>query len=289
MTVAPHLVPDRHPEPPPAVRERLAVALGGGVSLALHAAVLAAVLGAGGTAAPPMPPVIGIDLVAPPAAAPAAPAGDGATAAAGEPVTGDAPAPEPSATGATADTAPDATAEAATEPEPTTVRDAVTEAPPDPHDGEESPAAAAAPPPPPRAKPPPPRTAAIPKVNAPAAAAPARTPGPAAAPPDAAQAGAGGGAAAAGPSRSAAPVDAAPPPYPPLARRRGLEGRVVLTVRVSPAGRAESVDVLVSSGHAILDAAARDAARGWRYRPALDAGIAVAAALEIPVQFRLED
>lgn len=44
--------------------------------------------------------------------------------------------------------------------------------------------------------------------------------------------------------------------YPPLARRRGLEGRVVLRLAINTAGEADALFVTESSGHAILDRAA---------------------------------
>ncbi len=45
----------------------------------------------------------------------------------------------------------------------------------------------------------------------------------------------------------------------------------------------------LSSGHEDLDRAAVDAARRWRFRPATQAGIAVAATLTTAVHFRLTD
>lgn len=79
------------------------------------------------------------------------------------------------------------------------------------------------------------------------------------------------------------------PEYPARARRRGWEGRVLLVVRVRADGAAETVRVASSSGHGILDRAARDAVRRWRFNPARRAGISVAASLEVPVTFRLID
>jgi protein TonB len=81
----------------------------------------------------------------------------------------------------------------------------------------------------------------------------------------------------------------APPRYPLAARRRGDEGRVVLRVRVSADGRAETVTVAKSSGHALLDEAAQRAVARWRFVPGRLAGLPVAAALDVPVTFRLKD
>ncbi len=79
------------------------------------------------------------------------------------------------------------------------------------------------------------------------------------------------------------------PVYPPLARERGLEGRVVLRAEVGADGSALSVTVAQSSGHAILDRAARDAVQRWRFTPARVDGVPVAGAIDVPVVFRQID
>lgn len=43
--------------------------------------------------------------------------------------------------------------------------------------------------------------------------------------------------------------------YPRMARRRGIEGEVRLRFRISPTGEVESVEILKSSGYALLDSA----------------------------------
>ncbi len=43
------------------------------------------------------------------------------------------------------------------------------------------------------------------------------------------------------------------PPYPPAARRAGLEGTVIFSVVVDASGKPQSASVKTSSGHAILD------------------------------------
>ncbi len=88
--------------------------------------------------------------------------------------------------------------------------------------------------------------------------------------------------------RNAAPdADNAPPRYPRLARREGYEGRVLLRVRVSADGRCLAVQVARSSGYAILDRAATEAVRTWRFRPAARGGRAMASELTIPIRFQL--
>ena len=81
----------------------------------------------------------------------------------------------------------------------------------------------------------------------------------------------------------------APPDYPAESRRRGEEGVVRLALRVGIDGRVETAEVSVSSGHARLDEAAVAAARRWRFRPATQGGLPVAATLPTAVHFRLTD
>lgn len=77
------------------------------------------------------------------------------------------------------------------------------------------------------------------------------------------------------------------PDYPPSAVLRGEQGVVELLIHVGPDGRAQSVDVLRSSGYAALDRAARQAVLTWHFLPALKHGLAVPAAMPLRVVFRL--
>jgi protein TonB len=89
--------------------------------------------------------------------------------------------------------------------------------------------------------------------------------------------------------QGAAPsADNPAPPYPPAARLRGQYGRVVLRVEVSPSGDAERVQVAESSGYDVLDRAAADAVKQWRFIPARRNGSAVAAMVHVPVRFALQ-
>ena len=78
-----------------------------------------------------------------------------------------------------------------------------------------------------------------------------------------------------------------PPIYPALARSRGQQGRVLLRVMVSAAGEPSSVAVAASSGHPLLDRAALEAVRHWRFVPAEQGGHPVAAVADVPIVFRL--
>jgi len=79
------------------------------------------------------------------------------------------------------------------------------------------------------------------------------------------------------------------PEYPPAARRRALEGRTVVRAVVAVDGRVASVELRHSSSHELLDRAALDAVRRWRFAPAKRGEQAVDGAVDVPVVFRLED
>lgn len=93
----------------------------------------------------------------------------------------------------------------------------------------------------------------------------------------------------------AAPVEAtlayvaAPPPaYPRMAIAAHMEGTVTLRVLVDEAGKPVEVVVEGSSGHAVLDKAARDQVLAhWRFQPATAGGKPVRAWARIPVSFDL--
>ena len=78
------------------------------------------------------------------------------------------------------------------------------------------------------------------------------------------------------------------PAYPPLARRRGEEGQVLLRVLVSIGGRAAQLELQQSSGSTLLDEAAQAAVRQWKFVPAQRAGVAVESRVLVPIVFRLE-
>lgn len=78
------------------------------------------------------------------------------------------------------------------------------------------------------------------------------------------------------------------PAYPPLSRRAGEQGRVLLRVLVNASGSADDVQIRDSSGHARLDDAARETVRRWRFAPAKRGEQPVAAWVLIPISFRLE-
>lgn len=79
-----------------------------------------------------------------------------------------------------------------------------------------------------------------------------------------------------------------PPIYPENARRRGIQGRVLLRVSVSTEGAPVTVSIAQSSGAATLDDAAVAAVRQWRFVPASQGNRPIAGSAEVPIEFRLE-
>jgi protein TonB len=79
------------------------------------------------------------------------------------------------------------------------------------------------------------------------------------------------------------------PLYPERARKEGQQGRVFLRVLVDEEGRSKSVEVIRSSGSEILDRAAAEAIKLWRFSPARYGDKPVESWVRIPVDFRLTD
>ncbi|MFZ2972339.1 MAG: TonB family protein [Ferribacterium limneticum] len=78
------------------------------------------------------------------------------------------------------------------------------------------------------------------------------------------------------------------PPYPPIARRMGEEGKVVLRVSVNAQGSADSVEIRTSSGSQRLDESAQKTVRNWKFIPAKRGDVAVQSWVLVPIIFKLE-
>lgn len=78
------------------------------------------------------------------------------------------------------------------------------------------------------------------------------------------------------------------PEYPGQARRRGMEGSVMLGVTVREDGTAKSVTITRSSGFAMLDESAKYAVSRWKFVPARQDGETVEARVMVPIDFKLE-
>lgn len=91
------------------------------------------------------------------------------------------------------------------------------------------------------------------------------------------------------PRYNAAYLSNPPPAYPLAARRRGIEGTVVLRVEVSADGRAARIEIKKSSNSEILDQAALAAVRSWRFVPAKRGAQTIIAWVDVPITFKLEN
>lgn len=78
------------------------------------------------------------------------------------------------------------------------------------------------------------------------------------------------------------------PPYPPLSKRMGEQGRVVVRTLIGVDGTAQEASIFKSSGFDRLDQAALATARKWRYVPGKRAGVAEAMWFNVPFDFVLE-
>jgi protein TonB len=78
------------------------------------------------------------------------------------------------------------------------------------------------------------------------------------------------------------------PAYPPLSRRMGEQGRVLLHVLVTADGEPERVELRTSSGSARLDGAALGAVKRWKFIPARQGDRPVPAWVLVPITFNLQ-
>lgn len=78
------------------------------------------------------------------------------------------------------------------------------------------------------------------------------------------------------------------PDYPPLSRRMGEQGKVVLRVLVNEKGRAERIELQRSSGASRLDEAARAAVARAVFKPYIEDGRAIPVYVIVPIGFQLD-
>ncbi|PPV09048.1 TonB-like protein [Xanthomonas bromi] len=79
-----------------------------------------------------------------------------------------------------------------------------------------------------------------------------------------------------------------PPRYPPDAFAAGVAGFVELQIAVSPTGTPDHIAIVRSTPAGVFDQTVLDAARHWRFPPALEDGKAVASEVRVPVKFELD-
>lgn len=78
------------------------------------------------------------------------------------------------------------------------------------------------------------------------------------------------------------------PPYPPIARRIGVEGKVTLRLTVSAEGKVIAAEIVSSSGRDDMDQTAQQWIMAhWAYKPALDNGVPVIGHVLANVNFNL--
>lgn len=77
----------------------------------------------------------------------------------------------------------------------------------------------------------------------------------------------------------------APPVYPDIAKQARVQGIVILECTIAPTGEVEKVEVI--RGIPLLDQAAIDSVKQWRYTPTLLNGVPVPVIMTVTVNFRL--
>ena len=79
-----------------------------------------------------------------------------------------------------------------------------------------------------------------------------------------------------------------PPAYPREQWSNGVEGRVILRVRVGSNGNVDRVNIHRTSGVKAFDTAAIKAVKTWRFNPARRGDDAVAYEIAVPIRFRIK-
>lgn len=90
------------------------------------------------------------------------------------------------------------------------------------------------------------------------------------------------------PSSSADYLQNPKPAYPPMSRRLGEQGKVVVRVLIGVDGSAQAAEIRQSSGYDRLDQAALETVRRWRYVPGKRGGVPEAMWFNVPINFVLE-
>jgi protein TonB len=90
------------------------------------------------------------------------------------------------------------------------------------------------------------------------------------------------------PSRDAEYLQNPKPAYPPMSRRLGEQGTVLIQVLIGTDGNAQKGEIKKSSGFARLDQAALTTVLKWRYVPGKRAGVVEAMWFTVPIAFALE-
>jgi len=79
------------------------------------------------------------------------------------------------------------------------------------------------------------------------------------------------------------------PSYPLIARKNGFEGKVLIEAQVSRQGRIKTILLRESSGHLVLDHAAMEGVKNWKFEPAKRMGLSIDGSVTIPLIFKLKN
>lgn len=79
-----------------------------------------------------------------------------------------------------------------------------------------------------------------------------------------------------------------PVSYPRIARKQGLEGKVLIEVWLDEQGNQIKQLLLESSGHNVLDERALSTIKEWRFSHQVEQGQAIAHRVQIPINFQLQ-
>lgn len=90
------------------------------------------------------------------------------------------------------------------------------------------------------------------------------------------------------PSSSADYLNNPRPAYPPLSKRLGEQGKVVIRAFIDESGVATKAEIRNSSGYERLDQAALQTVLKWRYVPGKRAGVIEGMWFNVPINFVLE-
>jgi protein TonB len=90
------------------------------------------------------------------------------------------------------------------------------------------------------------------------------------------------------PSSSADYLNNPRPPYPPLSKRLGEQGKVVVRVFIDTQGVATQAEISSSSGYERLDQTALQTVQRWRYVPGKRNGVPEGMWFKVPIAFVLE-
>jgi protein TonB len=78
------------------------------------------------------------------------------------------------------------------------------------------------------------------------------------------------------------------PAYPPISKRLGEQGKVIVRVLIGTDGTAQNAEIRQSSGYERLDQAALATVLKWRYVPGKRGGVPEAMWFNVPINFVLE-